>query len=66
MEVQQEGPVAQPCNTLGDSGTWMRQTPGASMVPLGGLSSWVNINGAQYTAGHVCAQRIFDLQLLLP
>eukprot|EP00069_Balaena_mysticetus_P021831 bmy_13880T0 len=35
------------------------------MVPLGGLGSWVNINGAQYTAGHVCAQRIFDLQLLL-
>ena len=35
------------------------------MVPRGGLGSWVNINGAQYTAGHVCAQRIFDLQLLL-
>ncbi|XP_029058974.1 sodium-dependent phosphate transport protein 2C isoform X5 [Monodon monoceros] len=34
------------------------------MVPLRGLGSWVNINGAQHTAGHVCTQ-IFDLQLLL-
>ncbi|XP_070107043.1 sodium-dependent phosphate transport protein 2C isoform X4 [Equus przewalskii] len=38
---------------------------GLRQVP-GGLSSWVNINGAQRTAGHVCAQQIFDLQRLPP